>query len=206
MSRTLVFQASFNKQVEKETTKLILVSCISLSNDQAKNKVSNGHAHPGFAQLSLYTPGLKNNGDPKHTEWNKRWKKVPGRHKKGSLWSLFQGGQISETLRTSSPTAPLLGLKLQSWFGGKGGIGKAEAFPKNRRLSAYRTHFDCFWQGRTVVKSLWSQEQVRIWQITPIKTVMSTTIEHFGKAGNVHLWEPGKIWQIFCFPSPLSAS
>lgn len=145
--------------------------------------------------VSLW-PRPENNGNREHTKTEQQKKESSGRPQKGSIWSLFQGGQISETSRTSSPTAPLLGLKLQSWWGE--GAGE---FPKNRGLPAYRTHFNCFWQERTVVKSVWSQEQVHIWQNTPIKAAMSTTIEYFGKTGNVHLWEPGKIWQIFVFPA-----
>lgn len=40
-----------------------------------------------------------------------------------------------------------------------------------------KAHLSCFWWGRTVVRTVGSQEQVCIWEITPFKTVMSTRIK-----------------------------
>lgn len=139
----------------------------------------------------LHTPVLKNNGDPKHTKTEQQ-KENSGRPQKGSLWSLFRGPDFTNC-KNKVTTATLLGLQLQNCW-------ECGGFPEHRGLSAYKIHLNCSWQSRTVVKFVWSQEQVHIWQITPIKTVMSTIIKYFGKTRNVHLWEPGKIWQIFIVP------
>lgn len=66
--------------------------------------------------------------------------------------------------------AALSGLQLQNgWTAGES--------PENKGRLAYKAHLSCFWWGRTVVRTVGSQEQVCIWEITPFKTVMSTRIK-----------------------------
>lgn len=93
---------------------------------------------------------LKNNGVPKHAETVQQKKESSGRPQKGSpMISVPRGPDFRNFKNKFAHSTPLQSKTIE--LIGEGVVGEC---PKTKGLSAATTHFNCFWPGRTVVKSV----------------------------------------------------